>query len=184
MASQPGVARDAQDFFDHEITFRGGRGTDGIGFVGEAHVERGAIHVAIDRNRAHAEFAACAHDAHRDFAAIGNQDFLEHFSAPDRTRILAFQRRIRARVLKHGWPGSRLAKGRHRICVSGSTTVADHIDATATQIGWRNYEAAVLKNLTRETGVRPARKVCKRFGCTCTASRARKCATDCRLSQL
>ena len=74
-----GVARDAQNLFDDQIAFARRRGADGIGFIGQPHVERGAIHVAIHRNGAHTEFAAGAHDAHCDFTAIGNQDFLEHF---------------------------------------------------------------------------------------------------------
>jgi hypothetical protein len=41
-------------------------------------VERFAVHVAENGNRANAKFAAGAHDAHGYLTAIGNQDFLEH----------------------------------------------------------------------------------------------------------
>ena len=43
-----GVARGGDDFIDGEIAFAGGRGADGVGFVGEANVERFAIDFAED----------------------------------------------------------------------------------------------------------------------------------------
>ena len=65
-------------FVDAEITFAGRRGADEVGFVGEADMEGGAVGFAEDGDGADAEFAAGAEDAHGDFAAIGDQDFVEH----------------------------------------------------------------------------------------------------------
>ena len=73
-----GAARDVHDFVDAEIAFAGGGRADGVGFVGEAHVEGFAVHVAEYGCGADAEFAAGAQDADGDLAAIGDQDFLEH----------------------------------------------------------------------------------------------------------
>jgi hypothetical protein len=41
-------------------------------------VERFAVNLAENRNTANAQLAAGAQDAHRDFPAIGNQDFPKH----------------------------------------------------------------------------------------------------------
>src|SRR5271168_2539608 len=73
-----GAARDIDYFFDAKITLARGRGADGIGFVGQADVERFAVDFAENRHAANAQLAAGAQDAHGDFAAIGNQDFPEH----------------------------------------------------------------------------------------------------------
>ena len=73
-----GAAGYVDQFVDAEITFAGGRGADEVGFVGEADMEGGAVGFAEDGDGADAEFAAGAEDAHGDFAAIGNQDFVEH----------------------------------------------------------------------------------------------------------
>src|ERR1700674_239769 len=73
-----GAAGDVDELVDAEIAFARGRGAEGVGFVGEADVEGGAVGFAEDRDRADAEFAAGAEDAHGDFAAIGDQDFVEH----------------------------------------------------------------------------------------------------------
>ncbi len=73
-----GALGDIHDFVDAQITFAGRRGTDGIGFVGETHVQRVAVGFAEDNRGSNAEFAASAQDAHGDFAAIGNESFAEH----------------------------------------------------------------------------------------------------------
>jgi len=41
-------------------------------------VERGAIGIGVDRNRANAHLAKRTDDAQRNFAAIGYQNLLEH----------------------------------------------------------------------------------------------------------
>ena len=72
------AAGGAQHVVDREITLARGRGADAIGFVGQAHVQRSAVDVAVDRHGANAQFAAGAQDAHGDLTAIGDQDLLEH----------------------------------------------------------------------------------------------------------
>ena len=72
-----------EDLFEIQIGLaRGGR-TDVIGVVGLAHVQRAAVNVREDRHRLDTNLAAGPHDAHRDFAAIGNEDSLEHESDLD-----------------------------------------------------------------------------------------------------
>ena len=41
-----GAARNFDHFFDAQVAFAGGRGADGIGFVGEADMERSAVSFA------------------------------------------------------------------------------------------------------------------------------------------
>ncbi len=72
--------RHVHQFIEAKITFARGSGTDQIGFVREANVKRIAVHFAEDRHRLDAEFAAGADDAHGDFAAIGDENFAEHYS--------------------------------------------------------------------------------------------------------
>src|SRR5215467_12027845 len=72
-----------EDLFEIQIGLtRGGR-TDVIGVVGLAHVQRAAVNIREDRHRLDTNLAAGAHDAHCDFAAIGNEDSLEHESDLD-----------------------------------------------------------------------------------------------------
>ncbi len=47
-------------------------------FIGKAHVERIPVGLAVDRDRADAEFLACANYAQGNLAAIRYQNFLEH----------------------------------------------------------------------------------------------------------
>ena len=53
--------------------------TDADILVGEAHVQRVLVGLGIDRDGLDAEFAAGANHAQRDFPAVGDQDFFEHF---------------------------------------------------------------------------------------------------------
>src|SRR5690606_8045906 len=53
-------------------------GADADGLVGELHVERLGVGLGIDREGFDAEFAAGAHDAERDFTAVGDEDLLNH----------------------------------------------------------------------------------------------------------
>src|SRR5579863_2635462 len=48
------------------------------GFVGKAHMQRVAVRLAVNGHRADAELLARANHAQGNFAAVGNQDFLEH----------------------------------------------------------------------------------------------------------
>jgi hypothetical protein len=74
----PGAAGHGDDSVNIEIAFAGGSWTNGIGFVGEADVEGFAVDLAEDSGGADAEFPAGSKDADGDFAAVGDQDFLEH----------------------------------------------------------------------------------------------------------
>ena len=75
---------DVRDFggADHrgniEITLRQLRRSNANRFVGKAHMERIPVRLAVDRDRADAEFLACANDAQGNLAAIRYQNFLEH----------------------------------------------------------------------------------------------------------
>ena len=49
-------------------------------FVRQTHVERLAVAGIIEGHGAHAHLATGADDSHRDLAAVGDEDFLEHTS--------------------------------------------------------------------------------------------------------
>ena len=51
---------------------------EGVGLVGHADVQRFAIEVGVDGNRADAHLAAGPYDTDGDFAAVGDQDLLQH----------------------------------------------------------------------------------------------------------
>ena len=61
-----------------EIAVRQPRRADADGLVGKAHVQRVAVGLAVDGDRANAELPAGVQNAQRDFAAIGNQYFTKH----------------------------------------------------------------------------------------------------------
>src|SRR6266481_3321924 len=63
---------------DVEITQRQLRRSDANRLIGKTHVERIPVCLAVDRDRADAEFLACANDAQCNLAAIRYQNFLEH----------------------------------------------------------------------------------------------------------
>ena len=68
---------------DVEIRFGGGRGAYGIGFVGFQNVQCGTVEFRINCDRGNAEFVAGANEAHRNFATVRDQDFLEEFAHAD-----------------------------------------------------------------------------------------------------
>ena len=78
MASAPDRCGDIENFVDIEIGLTGRRSADRIGFVGLAYVQRSAVYIGINHDRGNSHFVARAQDAHRDLAAIGYQNFLEH----------------------------------------------------------------------------------------------------------
>ena len=47
-------------------------------FVGQAYVQRLAVHFGVHGNGGNSHVAAGADDAHGDLAAVGDQDFVEH----------------------------------------------------------------------------------------------------------
>ena len=68
----------ADDAFDHEVTLRGGRGSDADGLIGQTDGQAVLVGLGINDYGFDAHFTAGADDPHGDFAAIGNQDFIEH----------------------------------------------------------------------------------------------------------
>ena len=56
------------------------RATDGDGFVGLAHEERFGVDFRVDGNAPHAHLAQGANDAAGNGAAVGDEDFLKHYS--------------------------------------------------------------------------------------------------------
>ena len=74
-----GALCDVHQFVEAEIAFARRSRTDGIGFIGEANVKRVAVDFTEDSDGFDAEFAAGADDTDGDFAAIGNENFAEHF---------------------------------------------------------------------------------------------------------
>src|SRR5215471_9019022 len=67
------------DVFDIQVGLCGRCGTDEVGLVGPAHMERGTIHLRIDGHRLNSHLVAGTNYAHCNFAAVRNEDFSEHF---------------------------------------------------------------------------------------------------------
>ena len=61
-----------------EIAVGGARRANADSLVGKAHMQRVAIGLAINSDRANAEFTARVDDAQRDFTAIGYQYLMKH----------------------------------------------------------------------------------------------------------
>jgi len=61
-----------------EIAVGGPGRTDADGLVGKADVERVAVGLGVDGDRADAEFPAGVDDAECDFATIGDENFTKH----------------------------------------------------------------------------------------------------------
>src|SRR5260221_9270545 len=74
----PAAFRGIKNLLDVEIRFSRGCATDSIGFVSLTYVQRSAVYFREHCYRSNAQFPACADDPHSNFAAIGNQDFLDH----------------------------------------------------------------------------------------------------------
>ncbi len=74
---------------DAEVGQAARRRADADVVVGEAHVQRLAVGLAVDRHGLDAELAAGANHPQGDLAAVGDQDLLEHqgvrSSAPEAT---------------------------------------------------------------------------------------------------
>ena len=66
------------DLVDQQIAFGGLRRADGDGGIGHLHVQGVLVGLRIDGDRLDAHFARGLDDPAGDFAAIGNQDTLEH----------------------------------------------------------------------------------------------------------
>ena len=70
--------RDVDEFGEIEIAQRGRSRSDKVGLVRHTNVQRVAIGFGIDRDGRDAHFAGRADHAHRDLAAVGDDDFGEH----------------------------------------------------------------------------------------------------------
>src|SRR3954447_1258463 len=82
----------ADDGGNVEITLRGRRWSNTCGFVGEAHVQRIAIDVAVNGDRLDAHLLAGPDDATSNLAAIGYQDLLELARIKSHQKNLATKR--------------------------------------------------------------------------------------------
>ena len=70
-----------KDGFLVEVAFRRIGGADAIGEVGELDVQGVLVGVGVDGDRLDAELLTGADDSDGDFAAIGDEDSLEHDAA-------------------------------------------------------------------------------------------------------
>ena len=62
-----------------EVAFSAARGTDAHVFVGEPHMKRVLVGLRIHRHGLDAQLAARDDHAHRDFAAVRDQNFFKHW---------------------------------------------------------------------------------------------------------
>lgn len=74
----PALANHVQYGVSIEVALRSSLAAQGIGLVGQAHMQGVAVELGIDRHRGDAHFASRANDADGDLTPIGNQDFLGH----------------------------------------------------------------------------------------------------------
>ena len=86
---------DVEDRRGVEVALGRRLAAEGVGLVGEPHVQGVAIELGVHGHRADAELASGAHDAHGDLAAVGDEDLLQH----------ACQCRVRAVPGEHGGVG-------------------------------------------------------------------------------
>ncbi len=73
-----GRLRRCDDLVDAQVAVACGPGTDLHGLVGHGGERRTSVGLGDDGNRLHPEAAGGLDDANGDFAAIGDQDFLQH----------------------------------------------------------------------------------------------------------
>lgn len=69
----------ADEAVNSEIAFESGRFADANGFVGHLGVHGVSVGLGIDGDGANVEFPASSNDAHGNFAAVGDQNFLKHW---------------------------------------------------------------------------------------------------------
>ena len=70
------TSRDVDEFIDPKVALSRRARADRIRLVGIANVERRAVAFRIDSDGRNAHFAAGTDDAHRDLAAVGDEDLL------------------------------------------------------------------------------------------------------------
>src|SRR5664279_384650 len=105
------AACDVEDLVEVEIRLAGCRRTNVVRVVGLAHMQRFAVHVGEHGNRLDAHLATGADDVHRDFAAVGYENSLEHVNAFGASAAFATQAgptscddlRVKASIVMHGF---------------------------------------------------------------------------------
>ena len=85
-----GLLAGGDDLVDHEIGLRRRRRPDGDRFVGHLDMQRVLVGLGIDGDGLDAHAARRLDDPAGDFAAVGDQDFLEH-RLPMRGKRAAFR---------------------------------------------------------------------------------------------
>ena len=73
-----GDLRGGDDRRHVQITVRQARRADANSLVGKTNVQRVAVRLAVDGDRANAQFPAGVHNPQRDFTPIGNQYLTKH----------------------------------------------------------------------------------------------------------
>ena len=72
------LARCFKNAIDMEIAFGRLRGSDSDGLVRHANVQCRAVRLRVNSDGGNFHLAARPKDAHRNFTAVGNEDFLKH----------------------------------------------------------------------------------------------------------
>jgi hypothetical protein len=80
-----GVEAGLDDLVDQQVALRRRRRADVDGLVGQLHVQGVAVGVGVDGDTLDAHLARGLDDAAGDFAAIRNEDFIEHCLRPLRS---------------------------------------------------------------------------------------------------
>jgi BirA family biotin operon repressor/biotin-[acetyl-CoA-carboxylase] ligase len=73
-----GALDDVEDLGGVEVALARRPAPERVGLIGQPDVEAVTVEVRVDGDRCDAELAAGAHDPHRDFAPVGDQDLREH----------------------------------------------------------------------------------------------------------
>ena len=75
-----GLLGDVDDLLDVEVGVGRGRAAERVRLVGEPHEERVAVGLGVHRHAADAGVLAGADHAHRDLAAVGDEDLLQRLA--------------------------------------------------------------------------------------------------------
>ena len=96
----PRARRDLEQPVGAKVALARGRWPDPVGFVRREHMGRAAVRLRVHGDAPHAQLPACAHDAQRDLAPVGDQNRFEH------------RRLLRAECCRVSWTGWRRACSR------------------------------------------------------------------------
>src|SRR5207245_7178239 len=108
-----GLAGSGEHVLDREIALPRRRGSDADRLVAGAHVEGGAVRVAVDGDGANAHLAAGPGDADGDLAAIGDEDLADGHASflPRGAKLIP---RTSRRPARRRHPSPRLLRGARR----------------------------------------------------------------------